>query len=132
LHSGEDSEEGRRGGRGAMPGEYEHFWGVDWRSTPAPYADFENQNRSSRHGLYDFDEQRLEYGSPGGEGVEGRRGGWERFMVLSSRSVNAAKVCGEVLRDKSGNVEGNRRGGGGGGHRSSRVSRMGCCVVRAM
>ena len=60
-------------------------------------------------------------------------GGWERFKVLSSRSVSAAKVCGEVLRDKStGEVRVDGHSNGRRGHRDASGSQMGCCVVRAM
>ena len=66
-------------------------------------------------------------------------GGWERFKVLSSRSVSAARVCGEVLRDKSGGEE--RDGGTQGGSEARteprrqyhvRSSQLRCCVVRAV
>jgi hypothetical protein len=60
-------------------------------------------------------------------------GGWDRFKVLSSRSVSAAKVCGEVLRDKStGEVRVDGHSKGRWGHRDASGSQMGCCVVRAM
>lgn len=66
-------------------------------------------------------------------------GGWERFKVLSSRSVSAARVCGEVLRDKSGGEEQDGRAEGGSEARTEprkqyhvRSSRLGCCVVRAV
>lgn len=83
-------------------------------------------------GIYDVDAAVLGVGQAQG-------GGWERFKVLSSRSVSAARVCGEVLRDKSGGGE--RDGGAEGGSEARtearrqyhvRSSRLGCCVVRAV
>ena len=73
---------------------------------------------------------------------QGQGAGWERFSVLSSRSVSAARVCGEVLRDKSPQVpdEGAHADGEAGAGTSPRRqhayhvrrSQLGCCVVRAV
>ncbi len=119
----------------AMPGAYEHFWGLDFGSSPLLHAagGAEVEGGMPMGGVHDVD--------AAGPGVGlGQGEGWERFSVLSSRSVSAARVCGEVLRDKSGDVErdGGAHGDGEAGTspRSQayhvRRSQLGCCVVRAV
>ena len=119
-----------------MPEAYEHFWGVDFGSSPqlpAP-GGADVQGAVPMGGMREVDT--AERGVGRGQGA-----GWERFSVLSSTSVSAARVCGEVLRDKSGEAErhGAAQGDGEAGtspprqrRHHVRRSQLGCCVVRAM
>jgi len=116
--------EGGGAEQGSMPAQYEHFWGVDFRSSPAPDSD-RHLNPSSRPLLYSSEG----HGPSDGEVVQNGSGSrdrdeWEGFKVLSSDSISAARVCNELLREKSAGGDGAR------GRRGTRGNRMGCCVVR--
>jgi len=115
---------------------YEHFWGLDFASWPLLHAGGgEVEGGVPMGGVHDID-------AAGPDVGQGQGAGWERFSVLSSRSVSAARVCGEVLRDKSPQVpdEGAQADGEAGAGTSPRRqhayhvrrSQLGCCVVRAV
>jgi hypothetical protein len=116
-----------------LPAEYEHFWGVEWVSSPLAAADDEQIR------LHHQRQVATDQGVVHGDGEDRReeaahQGAWGRFKVLPSRSVSAARVCGEVLRDKSGSGGWGEEGEGkqGGGRELGRASGIGCCVVRVM